>query len=246
MRYAAGVMNRRSLGARGVCVCFVVAVSTTGGCSREPVSAPMAQPSATATAASPHASAAPSTSPEPTKGGPLREIPGDDPLVEGRVAFEGMARPTKGGVSVRGVTLDEDVVARHLGAQGKGGVDAHLGARVRVVATLGKVENHPKADEPAMQMRSGTFFVPRAVESITVVKPAEVLEGTLARSKGLFAIGGRMVTSDDLGWSLRDAKPGDRVRLWGQPRTYVCPPQAQCLIEGSIPLFDVGRAEKLP
>lgn len=242
MRYAACVMNRRSLGAC-TCILFVAA----SGCGRDRVSAPMAEPSASA--AGPHATATASASASadaPGKGGPLQEIAGDGPLVEGRVAFEGMARPVKGGVSVHGVTLDEGVVTRHLGAQGKGGADAHLGARVRVVATLEKVESHPKPGEPVMQMRTGTFFAPRAVESITLVKPAEVLEGTLARSKGLFAIGGRMVTSDDLEWSLRDAKPGDRVRLWGQPRTYVCPPQAQCLIEGSIPLFDIGRAEKLP
>ncbi len=203
----------------------------------------MAEPSASA--AGPHATASASAAASaeaPGKGGPLREIAGDDPLVEGRVAFEGMARPVKGGVSVRGVTFDEDVVTRHV----KGSVDAHLGARVRVVATLEKVESHPKPGEPVMQMRSGAFFAPRAVESIAVVKPAEVLEGTLARSKGMFAIGGRMVTSEDLGWALRDAKSGDRVRLWGQPRTYVCPPEAQCLIGGSIPIFDIGRAEKLP
>ena len=38
---------------------------------------------------------------------------------------------------------------------------------------------------------------------------------------------------------------GDRVRLYGQPRTYVCPPDAQCLIGGSIPIFDIGRAERM-
>lgn len=156
-----------------------------------------------------------------------------------------MARPTKGGVSVRGVTLDEADVARLLEREAKG--DAYLGARLRVVATLQKVENAPqKPGEPVMQMRVGTFFVPRAVESITIVKAAEVLDGVLSRSKGMFAVGGRLVTSEDLGCALRDAKSGDHVRLYGQPRTYVCPPDAQCLLGGSIPLFDIGRAERVP
>ena len=102
----------------------------------------------------------------------------------------------------------------------------------------------PKVRSNIQQHRC-SVFVPHSIESITIVKPAETIEGTLSRSKGLFAVGDRLVTSEDLGWSLRDAKTGDRVRLYGQPRTYVCPPDAQCLIGGSIPLFDIGRAERM-
>ncbi len=243
VRYDGHVKTRVRLGIVGAMGLVLGAL----GCGRERVATPM-EPSASSAAPTPtpSVSASSAAAPPSNKDASLRELSADEPLAEGRVAFEGMARPTKGGVDVRGVTLDEGDVSRRLGAQGKGSPDAHFGARLRVVATLEKVESHPKAGEPVMQTRSGTFFVPRAVESITIVKPAEVLEGTLARSKGMFAIGGRMVTSADLDWSLRDAKSGDRVRLWGQPRTYVCPPQAQCLIEGSIPIFDVGRAERLP
>jgi hypothetical protein len=216
-------------------------IAVASGCGPEHVSAPT---SAQATREDLTAARAPSPAPPSDKGAPLREIPGEEPLVEGRVAFEGMARPTKGGVNVRGVTLDDAEVARYLAAQTQG--DAHLGARLRIVATLRKVESPPqRPGEPVMQMRTGTFFVPHAIESITIVKPAETIEGTLSRSKGLFAVGDRLVTSEDLGWSLRDAKTGDRVRLYGQPRTYVCPPDAQCLIGGSIPLFDIGRAEHM-
>lgn len=212
------------------------------GCGREVAAVPaLPEPPSPPPSASTSVSAAP-----PKNVGPLREIAGEEPLAEGRVAFEGMARPTKGGVSVRGVTFDEADVSRLLPANGRGGVEAHLGARLRVVAVLEKVESAPpKPGEPVMQMRVGTFFVPRAVESISVVRAAEVLEGVLSRSKGMFAVGARLVTSEDLGWALRDAKEGDKVRLYGQPRTYVCPPEAQCLIGGSIPLFDIGRAERV-
>lgn len=221
---------------------IALAMSTVG-CGREVASVPaLPEPSSGAPASSASVSEAP-----PQSAGPLREIAGEEPLAEGRVAFEGMARPTKGGVSVRGVTFDEADVSRLLPAKGRGGAEAHLGARLRVVAVLEKVESAPqKPGEPVMQMRVGTFFVPRAVESITIVKAAEVLDGVLSRSKGMFAVGGRLVTSEDLGWALRDAKSGDHVRLYGQPRTYVCPPDAQCLIGGSIPLFDIGRAERVP
>jgi hypothetical protein len=75
-----------------------------------------------------------------------------------------------------------------------------------------------------------------------------MIEGTLARSKGFFSLAGRLIIRDDLAWSLAPSggREGDRVRLYGQPRTVVCEPGAQCLIEGSLPLFDVGRAERLP
>jgi hypothetical protein len=60
-------------------------------------------------------------------------------------------------------------------------------------------------------------------------------------------VGQHLVRRDDLDWSLVAGwKDGDRVRLWGQPRVVVCDPRAQCLLGGSIPMFDVGRAQKLP
>ena len=84
--------------------------------------------------------------------------------------------------------------------------------------------------------------------SVDVVAEAEVIEGPLGRSKGMYTVAGRLVSPSDVNWSLspRGVKQGDRVRLFGQSRTVVCEPEAQCLSTGSLPMFDVGRGEKLP
>jgi len=161
-----------------------------------------------------------------------------------------MVRGTKGGYDVRGVILDDDALPKALaGAQGSDPKDPDwlLGAMVRVKAELRKVTSTPPEGE-IVQMRIGTWWNAIRVESAQVVKPAEVIEGALARSKGFFALQGRLISSDDLAWSLapNGGREGDRVRLYGQSRTVVCGPDEQCLIEGSLPLFDVGRAIRLP
>ena len=93
-------------------------------------------------------------------------------------------------------------------------------------------------------MRVGDFFSARRVHAVAIVAPPVVIEGTVSRSKGLLQVGDHLVTRDDLAWSLQGKDPiGKRVRLWGQPRTHVCDPRAQCLVGGTIPMFDVGRAE---
>ena len=99
-----------------------------------------------------------------------------------------------------------------------------------------------------MQTRSGSWFQVVRVNAAEVVKPAEIIEGTLARSKGFFTVGGRLLRRDDLAWALSPTggQEGVRVRVYGQSRTVVCGPEEQCLIEGSLPLFDVGRAVRLP
>lgn len=164
-----------------------------------------------------------------------------------------MVRPTKGGYMVRGAVIDDDVLPKALA--GRSGRDSRitdwfLGSVVRIEGELieHKAAARQKQDEPIVQMRSGPWFQVTRVDSAAVVAPAEVIEGTLSRSKGFFALADHLISNEDLAWSLspNGGHEGDRVRLHGQPRTVVCEPNAQCLIQGSLPLFDVGRAERLP
>lgn len=192
---------------------------------------------------------APAAEPAPAK---AKELGEDAELEEGHVVFQGMVRPTKGGYDVRGVVLDGDdfkkAIASDKSADPKKS-DWFLGAVVRVTAELSKHTAEPpaKGDE-AIQTRTGTWLQAKRIESISVVKPAQVVEGTLNRSKGLFSLDRYMIDHHDLDWALapNGAHSGDRVRVYGQPHTYVCRPNEQCLIDGSIPFFDVGRAERLP
>lgn len=184
---------------------------------------------------------------------PVNELPADAPLREGHVVFRGMVRPTKGGYEVRGAIVDEGDLRRALagapGSDAKNG-DWFLGAVVRIEGELRahQASPRPAPDEPVAQMRSGSWFAVTRIDSATIVEPAQVIEGTLARSKGFFALEGRLISTDDLDWALAPSggREGYRVRLHGQRRTVVCHPNAQCLIGGSLPLFDVGRAERLP
>lgn len=172
------------------------------------------------------------------------------PLEEGVVAFEGMVRPSKGGYDVRGVTLDDTALRRWM-AQALDGLprdpEWFLGARVKVTAELREHEGTSPKGGLAVQTREGRFFSVSRLDSVELVKNAETIEGTLAPSKGFFALSGHLVTRDDLGWSLSPtgAQAGDRVRLRGQSRVVKCP-TPQCLLGGSLPLFDVARAERLP
>jgi len=173
-------------------------------------------------------------------------------LEAGHVTFQGMVRPTKGGYEVHGAIVEDDLLPNALAharsAEAKNS-EWFLGAIVRITGIVRKHEAPSKSDDGiVMQMRSGSWFEVERIESASVVKPAEMLEGTLQRSKGFFAVGGRLVSSEDVAWSLgpQGGKEGDKVRFYGQSRTVVCEPNAQCLIEGSLPLFDVGRAERLP
>jgi len=182
----------------------------------------------------------------------IREIAPDEPLEPGRVAFQGLVRPTKGGYTVRGVIIGDDLLPKALAdAPGAGDKPPEwfLGSIVRVTGVVRRQSSAPaSSDGVIMQTRSGDWSEVVQIEAASVITPPEIIEGTLARSKGFFAVGGRLVSRDDVAWSLgpQGAEEGDRVRLYGQARTVVCEPDAQCLIEGSLPLFDVGRAERLP
>ena len=170
----------------------------------------------------------------------------DEALREGLVKFEGVVRPTKGGLDVRGVTLALERLQGVLPEEHRAlGYDELLGAKLRVVVVLeARSSDSPAPGAPAIQSRSGDWFVAQELRSAKVLEPAVMIEGEVSRSKGLMAVGEHLVTRADLAWSLRGVDPiGKRVRLWGQPRTHVCDPRAQCLVGGSIPMFDVARAE---
>jgi hypothetical protein len=202
----------------------------------------------------PSASAeAPSGEPPPPSTGSVVKVADGAPLPDGLVTFEGMVTPTKGGFDVRGVTLDGGTFPQKLAASSPDAPrdpDGFLGAVVRVTAELRRHDDGPP-DPPggiAIQRRSGPHVQVVRLEAIEWVKPPVMIEGKLQRSKGLMQLGEHLVTRRDLAWALAPdgAEDGDRVRLWGQPRVYRCAPNEQCLMEGSIPMFDVGRAARLP
>lgn len=183
---------------------------------------------------------------EHAKAAAPRPIGADEPLKEGLVSFQGMLQGTKGGFDVRGVILDFDDLRAALPSDARRkSNDELLGAKLEIVAELIAHHAEPqKPDEPQIQMRSGDWFSATKLVSAKVVAPAVRIEGVVGRSKGLLTVGKHLVTRDDLDWSLKGADAvGKKVRLWGQPRIYRCPPQAQCLLEGEIPMFDVARAE---
>jgi hypothetical protein len=192
----------------------------------------------------PSASAASS----PVGAGAARAVGESEALVAGLVRFEGMVRPTKGGVTVRSVTFDQTAFER-LAPKPKPGASSDwlLGAKVRITAELVLVDDSADPDDGVhVQRRAGPYFRARRLDAVELVREAAVLEGELSRSKGFFALGQHLVSHDDLAWSLsrRGAELEKlRVRLYGQPRVVVCDPGAQCLVGGELPLFDVGRAE---
>ncbi|UQA58686.1 hypothetical protein [Polyangium aurulentum] len=193
----------------------------------------------------------PNDAPAPS---PPNEPSAEAPLEEGHVVFRGMVRPTKGGYEVRGAIVDESMLRKALAGSPRNdpqNADWFLGAMVQIEGELQKhaAPTEKKEDGPVAQTRGGSWLQVTRVDSATIVAPAEVIEGTLGRSKGFFTLAGRLISHHDLEWALapEGGREGDRVRLFGQPRTVVCePPHVQCLIGGSLPLFDVGRAERLP
>lgn len=198
----------------------------------------------------PSTGSAPSAS-APASAAAPQTIADGEPLRSGLVRFQGMVRPTKGGFDVRGVIVDYDDLSR--AAASRDGAAAHpeslLGAKVRITAELareGGADDTPEDPAVAVQRRTGSWFGVRRIEKLEVIAEPVRIEGEVRRSKGLYQVGDHLVTSDDLGWSLVELNgrfESKRVRLWGQPRTVVCEPNAQCLVGGSLPMFDVGRAE---
>lgn len=182
-----------------------------------------------------------------TPSGGARVLADDAPLESGMVLFEGMVLPTKGGVNVRGVTFSVEALTSLL-HPGTLNVDEILGARIRVVAVLHRVDGGPEPPgDEAIQRRAGVSYHPRKLISAEIVAEPMQIEGEVHPSKGFYSVGQYLVSRRDLAWAFagRDVQ-GERVRLWGQPRIVVCEPEAQCLLGGELPIFEVGRAELAP
>jgi len=212
---------------------------------------PTRDPAATVTVTPPASAPTPATSddasaptPAATTTAATPDVLADDaPLHAGLVRFDGMARPTKGGIDVRGVVLSFEALTKALGAEAPG-YDALLGAKLRVTAELVKRDAAEDPRDTRIQRRSGPGWHSERLVSAELLAEPVMIEGEVGRSKGLLTVGEHMVSREDLAWLREGEEPvGQRVRLWGQPRTYDCPPQAQCLVGGSIPMFDVARGE---
>ena len=230
-------------------VSLVLACVAVGACANAPVEAPKLPPPAPAPVPAAPTPVATAAKPNPEANEKSKVIGEHDKLEAGLVTFEGMVRPAKGGLDVRGVLLDESDVKGALAAPVTD-IESLMGARVRVTASL--VEHDERAnrspDGEVSQERTGHFFRPKKIHAVTVVAAAQVLEGTLGRSKGFFTLEGKLVDHHELDRALapKPAASGERVKLYGQARTVVCDPHAQCLIEGSLPVFDIGRAVRVP
>lgn len=173
------------------------------------------------------------------------------PIAEGVTTWRGMVVPTKGGFQIRGVTVDHEAFTKLLFASAIDGdpsdSDWYLGAVVRVHGTV--VRHADEGPDPSglhAQRRAGSWLGATRLEWVELVRNAEQIEGVLRRSKGFFSVGKALVTPRDIGWAVVGAAEGDKVKLWGQLRVEVCDPRAQCLVEGSLPIFEVGRGQKLP
>ncbi len=225
--------------------CLVGCASSSPSPAASNTNAPTSHPESPVT----HASSSPPRTPPRSN---AVDIADGEAIPAGRVSFTGMVTPVKDGFSVRGVVvpdaLREALRDAHDGVPEDPGW--FLGANVKLTGTVVSHDDGPRGGRGAVveQGHEGRWLAMSEVEGAELVAMPVVVEGTLSRSKGLFQIGEYLVTKADLAWSLVSTgggKEGDRVRLYGQPRTYRCDPREQCLSGGSIPMFDVGRAEKL-
>ncbi len=227
----------------------MVACGLVVACAQAPAEAPALPPPAPAPVVSAPKVPSASASSVPEASARAKVLGERDKLEAGLVTFEGMARPANGGLDVRGVLLDESDVKGAL-AEPVADLETLMGARLRVTASLTEHDesvNVPSRGEVAQQ-RTGHFFQPKKLHAVAVLADAQVLEGTLGRSKGFFTLEGRLVDHHELDRALapKPAASGEHVKIYGQARTVVCDPHAQCLIEGSLPVFDIGRAVRVP
>lgn len=227
---------------------FLVTVlaANAAGCA-SPAAPSTTSPNTSASSASEPAMSSSSSAPAPKP----EDIADGADVRPGYVSFTGMVTPVKDGFHVRGVTVTEMLRARMKDTHDVTPKDPDwfLGAKVKLTGTVARHEDHPMSEGGVVsQGHDGSWLAMDVVDRVELVAMPVMVEGTLTRSKGLFQIGEYLVTKDDLAWSLVSSgggKDGDRVRLWGQPRIYPCDPREPCSSEGSIPLLDVGRAEKL-
>jgi hypothetical protein len=174
------------------------------------------------------------------------------PLQAGHVTFTGMAVPTKGGYRVGEAIVDGAMLTAALPPPASGVVieaEGFVGANLRVTGVLEQVDASAAASADGLhdQTRAGSWWALRRIDAVAVASPAVMIEGTLTNSKGMFALDKYLINRSDLAWALspNGGKAGDQLRVWGQPYVVTCAPNAQCLLGGQLPIFVVGRAQRL-
>ncbi len=175
-----------------------------------------------------------------------RVIDDDEALQVGLVEFNGMAVPTGDDVKVRGVTFTLEALQRANADIGS--YEKIIGDKLKIVAELearAKENTRDESNAP-LHVPAKAQLIPTRVISVSVSQKAVVISGKVHRSKGLYGVADYLVERQDLDEALQDVNPiGRQIRLWGQPRKVYCPPQAQCLTTGSLPMFDVAQAQYL-
>ena len=174
------------------------------------------------------------------------------PLQPGHVTFTGMVVPTKGGYRVGEAIVDGALLIAALPTPGRGAViedEWFVGAKLRVTGILEHVDATTAAPTDGLQTQTHTssWWALRRVDAVAVANPAVMIEGTLTASKGLFALDKYLINRSDLAWALapEGGKADEQLRVWGQPYVVTCAPNAQCLLSGQLPIFVVGRAQRL-
>ncbi|MFO0612935.1 MAG: hypothetical protein U0414_10125 [Polyangiaceae bacterium] len=248
-------------------------LSLSGCASPGPTATPKSTEDPTAPKSSEVAVTPSTPASSPPKNAPA-EIAEADPVHPGYVSFTGMITPAKDGFSVRGVVVTEklrDQIRSVVDVLPKD-PDWFIGAKVKLTGKVAQHDDDPRGPGLAggpggivSQGHDGAWMSLDVIDRIELVALPVVVEGELTRSKGLFALDpctetphekgapptrpcSYLVSRGDLAWSLVGSgggNEGDRVRLFGQPRLVVCDPRDPCLTGGTIPMFDVGRAEKL-
>lgn len=213
--------------------------STTPGSSPDSIAAGSAAVTPTTTATTVAAPAA------------ITIAPGQ-PLVAGLVTFTGMVVPTKGGYRVGEAVVDDTVLTAALPKPASGAVieaEWFVGAKLQITGMIEQIDAAAAttADGEQMQTNAGSWFALRRIDAVAVASPAVMIEGTLTNSKGMFALDKYLINRSDLAWALapNGGKAGEQYRVWGQPYVVTCAPNAQCLLGGQLPIFVVGRAQRL-
>ena len=163
-----------------------------------------------------------------------------------------MVVPTKGGYRVGEAIVDGAMLTAALPPPASGAViesEGFVGANLQVTGVLEQVDSSTavSAEGLPQQTRAGSWWALRRIDAVAIASPAVMIEGTLSPSKGFFSLDKYLINRSDLAWALapNGGKAGDRLRLWGQPYVVTCAPNAQCLLGGQLPIFVVGRAQRI-
>lgn len=174
------------------------------------------------------------------------------PLLPGHVRFTGMLVPTKGGYRVGEAIVDGAMLTAALPPPASGAVidsEGFVGANLQVTGVLEQVDSSTAVSAEGLprQTRAGSWWALRRIDAVAIASPAVMIEGTLSPSKGFFSLDKYLINRSDLAWALapNGGKAGEQYRVWGQPSVVTCAPNAQCLLGGQLPIFVVGRAQRL-